>query len=184
MLFRSRNLGVHAIIHAEISWLTAQGFSARRDRVLVMAAGIAPDVDALSLLGGTEAYSRYHHVLFHGYAGALITAALCAAFARKRLAVAALALVAFHLHLLCDLAGSGPGWGLSYFWPTSSQEWFWTGQWGLASWQNSIIGMSVTVATLACALVFRRTFVEVFSLRADAKVVEALRLRFLKKKSA
>lgn len=175
---------MHAIIHAELSWLSAQGFAARRDRVLIMVAGIAPDVDALSLLGGQEAYGRYHHVLCHGYVGALVTAAACAAFAKKKLAVAAFALLAFHVHLLCDLAGSGPGWGLSYFWPTDMKEWFWTGQWDLGSWQNSVIGMAVTTACLACALVFRRTFVEVFSLRADAKVVEALRLRFLKEKSA
>jgi hypothetical protein len=169
---------VNPIVHAELSWLLAQGLPERRDRVLITAAGLAPDLDGLSLLGGVEAYGRYHHLLFHGAAGAVVTAAACAAFARSRRPVAALALVAFHLHLLSDLAGSGPGWPLYYSWPFSRAEWFWSGQWDLASWQNSVIGMAATALCLLTALVFRRTAVEVLSLRADAAVTAALRRRF------
>ncbi|QRN96060.1 metal-dependent hydrolase [Archangium violaceum] len=170
---------MNPIVHAELSWLMTQRLEARRDRVLVVCAGLAPDLDGLSLLGGVEMYSTYHHLLFHGYVGALLTALVCAMLARQRLRVAALALLAFHLHLLCDLAGSGPGWPIWYFWPTSRTEWFWEGQWDLASWQNSLIGMTVTTLCLACALRYRRTVVEVFSTRWDAEVVRALRARFL-----
>lgn len=169
---------MNPIVHAELSWLLAQGLPDRRDRVLVTVAGLAPDLDGLSLLGGVDAYGRYHHLLFHGALGAAVTAAACAAFARKRGAVAALAVVAFHLHLLCDLAGSGPGWPLWYYWPFDRTEWFWSGQWDLASWQNSLIGMAVTALCLLSALVLRRTAVELFSLRADAAVTAALRRRF------
>jgi hypothetical protein len=59
------------------------------------------------------------------------------------------------------------------------REWFWDGQWDLASWQNSLIGLAATLACLACALRFRRTFVEVFSTRWDAEVTRTLRRRFL-----
>lgn len=167
------------IVHAELSWLMSQVLRERRDRILVMCAGLAPDVDGLTLLAGEEWYVRYHHVLFHGYVGALITTAVCVAMARQRALVAVLALGAFHLHLLCDLAGSGPGWPIHYFWPTSMREWFWAGQWNLASWQNSVIGLVVTLACLACALRWRRTFVEVLSPRWDAVVTQTLRKRFL-----
>ena len=169
---------MNPIVHAELSWLLAQGLPSRRDRALVTIAGLAPDVDGLSLLGGVDAYARWHHLLFHGALGAAVTAAACAAFARRRGAVAALALVAFHLHLLCDLVGSGPGWPLWYRWPFDRTEWFWDGQWDLASWQNTAIGLAATLLCLLSALLFRRTAVELFSLRGDAAVTAAVRRRF------
>jgi inner membrane protein len=58
---------VSPLVHAELSWLLAQGLRTRRDRILVTCAGLAPDLDGLPLLAGVEAYARYHHVLFHGY---------------------------------------------------------------------------------------------------------------------
>jgi inner membrane protein len=167
------------LVHAEFSWLLAQGLRERRDRLLVVCAGLAPDLDGLTLLGGSELYARYHHVLFHGYVGALLTALVCAALARQRVGVGALSLLAFHLHLGCDLVGSGPGWPIWYFWPTSNVEWFWKGQWDLASWQNSLIGLTVTLACLACALRWRRTPVELVSPRWDGEVTRTLRRRFL-----
>ncbi|XXF79030.1 metal-dependent hydrolase [Myxococcaceae bacterium GXIMD 01537] len=167
------------LVHAELSWLMTQRLSTRRDRILVTCAGLAPDLDGLSLLGGTEWYVRYHHVLFHGYVGALLTTAVVAMLARERAWTAVLALLAFHMHLLCDLAGSGPGWPIAYFWPTSHHEWFWSGQWNLASWQNAVIGLAVTLASLACALRWRRTPVELVSPRWDLEVTRTLRRRFL-----
>ncbi|HYO73377.1 MAG TPA: metal-dependent hydrolase [Archangium sp.] len=170
---------MNPIVHAELSWLMTQRLEARRDRVLVVCAGLAPDLDGLTILGGGELYARYHHLIFHGYVGALVTAGVCVALARQRLQVGLLALLAFHLHLLCDLAGSGPGWPIWYFWPTSLREWFWDGQWDLASWQNSVIGLAATLVCLACALRYRRTAVELLSTRWDAEVVRTLRARFL-----
>lgn len=170
---------MNPIVHAELSWLMAQGLSDRRDRLLVTLAGVAPDLDGLSLLGGEDLYGAWHHVLFHGYLGAAIVTGACAAFARRRGQVALLALLAFHLHLLCDLAGSGPGWPIYYFWPTSRHEWFWGGQWDLASWQNTVIGLGATLLGLACALRWRRTPVELLSPRWDTQVTRTLRQRFL-----
>jgi hypothetical protein len=169
---------MNPIVHAELAWLCSQKLARRRDRILVTVAGIAPDLDGLTILGGLEAYASYHHLLFHGFPGALLTAACCALLARQKWQVTLLALFAFHLHLLCDLAGSGPGWPIYYFWPVNRHEWFWDGQWDLASWQNSTIGLVATLACLACALVFRRTVVELFSLKGDAAVTAALRARF------
>jgi len=169
---------VNPIVHGELSWLLAQALPDRRDRLIVTCAGLAPDLDALSLLGGREWYGTYHHVISHGYVGAIVVTAACAALGKKRLAVALLAAMAFHLHLLCDLAGSGPGWPLLYFWPTSRHEWFWSGQWNLASWQNSLIALVASVACLATAFPFKRTVVEIFAPRFDREVVKALYLRF------
>lgn len=171
---------MNPIVHAEISWLTGQRLAARRDRLLVTLAGLSPDLDGLSLLAGEDAYSRWHHVLTHGFVSAFACAAVCAAFAQQKRLVALLAFAAFHLHLLCDFVGSGPGWGLHYLWPFREDEWLWAGQWNLASWQNSVIGLAVTLAVLGCAVPFGRTIVELFSLKADAKVVAAVRARVRK----
>lgn len=167
------------IVHLELAWLAAAPLAARRDRLLVALAGVAPDLDGLSVLAGEQAYGNYHHLLFHNYLGALLTAAVCAAVARSRGRVVLLALFAFHLHIACDLIGSGPGWPLWYFWPTGHTAWSWAGQWELASWQNGLVALGATLACLACALPLGRTVTELVSLRADARVVAALRARFL-----
>jgi hypothetical protein len=171
---------MNPIVHGQIGWLAAQGLETRRDRTLIVLAGLAPDVDGLTLLAGYDAYETYHHVIFHGYVGALITAAICVAFARQKLAVGLLALLSFHLHLICDLMGSGPAWPILYFWPTSKTAYGWSGGWELASWQNGVIGLFTSLACLACALRWRRTVVEVFSTTMDGHVVTTLRRRFLR----
>jgi inner membrane protein len=173
---------VNPIVHGEVSWLIAQGLTARRDRLLVVAAGLAPDLDGLSLLAGQEAYGKYHHLIFHGYVGALITMAVCTITARNRGWAALLSLAAFHCHLLCDLAGSGREWPIYYFWPTNLTTWGWSHGWELVSWQNTVIGFLVMMACLGTAVRWRRTFVEVFSTRADAVVVATVRARLLRSK--
>lgn len=169
---------MNPIVHAELSWLAGVRLTERRDRVLVTLAGVVPDVDGLSLAWGVEAYARWHHVLTHGLVAAVVVAVLFGALARRRIVVGALSFAAFHLHLLCDLAGSGPGWPITYLAPFSRAETMWSGQWNLASWQNSVIGLAATLVVLACALPFGRTIVELFSVKADLKVVATLRGRF------
>jgi len=44
-----------------------------RDRRLVAWAGVAADLDGLSILASPDVYGRWHHVLTHGlFAGLLI----------------------------------------------------------------------------------------------------------------
>jgi hypothetical protein len=166
------------IVHAELSWLAAWRLQHRRDRILVVIAGVAPDLDGLPVLVSHAAYEEYHHVLFHSIFGALLTAIMCGAAARSRWVTAAFAFGAFHLHLLCDLAGSGVEWPFAYFWPVSHRFYGWSGAWDLASWQNEVFGAAVTLAAFGGALIWNRTFVEVFSSRADAEVTSAIRRRF------
>ena len=165
-------------MHGELAWLAAQKLKDRRDRLLVTLGGVLPDLDGLTLLAGEDAYGKWHHVLTHGALSAVIIAGVLTVFARQRLAVFGLSLATFHLHLLCDLAGSGPGWPIFYLWPFSSAELMWSGQWDLASWQNSLIGLAATLGVLACAMPLGRTMLELFSLQLDAKVVATLRARF------
>lgn len=175
---------MNPIVHAELSWLGAQKLASRRDRLLVTLGGVLPDLDGLTLLAGEDLYGQWHHVLTHGFLSAVVISGALALFATRRLAVFLLAFGAFHLHLFCDLLGSGPGWPIFYFWPLNRTQWFWDGQWDLASWQNTLVGLAATLAVLACAVPFNRTAVELFSLKTDAKVVEAIRRRFGKAPAA
>jgi len=166
---------VNPLVHGELSWLAAQKLNDRRDRLLVTVGGVIPDLDGLSLLGGVDAYARWHHVLTHGALSAVLLCGVVTFFARNKLAVFLLGLAAFHLHLVCDLLGSGPGWPLYYLWPFSRAETYWSGQWDLASWQNTLIGLVTTLLVLACAKPFGRTIVELFSVKYDADVVKVVR---------
>jgi hypothetical protein len=169
---------VNPIVHGEIAWLCAQGLQERRDRILVTLAGLAPDLDGVTLLAGHDAFGYYHHRLGHGILAAAIVGLCLTAWSRQRLKTLAAGLIAFHLHVLCDLVGDGAHWGIFYWWPLSDREWFWEGAWSFVSWQNSLIGLSATLGCLATAFVWKRTIVEVFSTGWDGAVVGALWQRF------
>ncbi len=170
---------MNPLVHAELSWLLAHRLENRRQRALVTLAGVLPDLDGLTLLAGEDAYGRWHHVLTHsGFSAVLICGGLALLARERRARVFGFSVLAFHLHLVCDLLGSGPGWPISYLQPFSPVELMWQGQWNLASWQNSLIGLAATLGALACALTVSRTPVELFSLRADTAVVNTLKKRF------
>lgn len=167
-------------VHAELAWLAAQRLPARRDRMLIALAGVAPDLDGLGIVlapwDGGAAYGTWHHLLGHSIFAALACATVCVAFARDRLRVAALALLAFHLHLGCDLLGSGREWPIAYLWP-AAELWIdppaWA--WALSSWQNSLIGLVATAACLWTARPLGRTVLELASPRIDAVAVAMVR---------
>ena len=178
--------------HFFLGWLVANGAAiSRRDRALVTAASIVPDLDGLGLVvdlisGDTSHgyywFTRFHHVVGHNALfGLALTAAVFAA-AKRKWTTALLCLVGFHVHLLGDLVGSkGPEdsyWTIPYLWPFSYREWVWQGQWLLNAWPNVLI-TAVAIA-LTGYLAWRRGFspVGLFSPRADRAVVGALRGRF------
>src|SRR5438132_1297494 len=120
------------ITHFLASWIIAAKTTDNpRDARLVTLAGVIPDVDGLGLVGDIALghkemylYQQYHHVLTHGLPAALAFSVLFACFGKSRWRVFFLSLLTFHLHLLCDLAGSrGPTpddlWPIFYFGPIS-----------------------------------------------------------------
>jgi inner membrane protein len=171
--------GLHPPTHLVASWLVGHRLPVRRDRVLVAWAGMAPDLDGLMLLAGVEMYGRWHHVLTHGLVFAVLTSAGCALFASARWRVALLAFVAFHLHVVCDLLGSGVEWTISYFYPLSDWQLATPYGWPLDSWQNYAVTAVLLVACAAVGLRRGYSVTEAFlTARADREVVAALRLRF------
>ena len=166
------------IIHGCVGWLIGHRRQRRRDRIALTVAAVAPDLDGVGLLVSEELYVEWHHRLAHGAIFAVVTAVFVGAVCRSRRA-AALAVLAFHSHVVMDLVGSGPGWPILYWYPFDHTEWLPSWQWDLASWQNSLFGLATVLLCLGMALRVRRTPVELFSPRADSRVVATLRHRFL-----
>lgn len=162
--------------HLAISWLIGQHLRERRDRRLVTWAGVLPDLDALSLLGGAAAFSEYHHLLTHGLVAGVIISVLATVCAREQLKVLLLSLVTFHVHLICDWLGSGRDWPIVYFYPFSRREYYTPYGWPLASFQNVGVWLAAVALAVYVGIATGRTFVEAFlPARADAAVVKALR---------
>jgi len=180
------------LTHLLASWvIAAKTTDNPRDCRLVALAGILPDADGLGLaedlanaaLGGkpTHFYGQYHHYWLHGIFGAVVIAFLLACFAKQRWRVALLALIVFHLHLLCDFVGSrGPSpedlWPIFYLGPYDKDPlWVWKGQWRLDGWQNKIVFFTLFAWSLQLAVTRGHSVVGVFNRRADAVFVGVLR---------
>ncbi len=158
----------------------AHGLPEQRDRRLVTWAGVAPDLDGLTLLAGIEAYGQWHHVLSHGMLTAVLVAVFLTFLARDRLKVMLLSFTTFHLHLVCDLLGSGVQWPIQYFWPFSHTFYYTPYGWELDSWHNITITILAIGVAIRLAVVSGRSFGEAFlPAGMDEAVVETLRRRFL-----
>lgn len=185
---------MHVVTHLLAGWTLAdEARLAGRDRALVTWASVAPDVDgagmlvdfANRMLGRPDMalYETYHHAAGHCLAAAMVYAVIAWLIAARKLGVAVLAFVSFHLHLVFDVLGSRGSspidiWTIPYLFPSHAWTWSWSGQWPLTSWQNT----TITMVLLAYALVqaVRRGYspLILFSARTDARFVEVLRQRW------
>jgi hypothetical protein len=178
--------------HFFMSWIiAAKTTDNRRDCGLVTLAGVLPDLDGLGIIPDaitrafgyreTVCYEHYHHFLLHGLCGGVLFAFLMAGFARHRWRVLWLSLLVFHLHLLCDPAGSrGPDpddlWPIFYDGPFNKNwMWIWKGQWRLDSWFNEILSVVLLVWALRISVRQGWSFVTMFNRRWDEKFVGVLR---------
>lgn len=186
---------MNPITHALSGWVLAQGVPRleHRDRAIVVASVIAPDVDGFGMLPELLTrhsrepllwWTEYHHLLAHNLLFAIVagTAAAVLASARNRVRVALVAFAGVHLHLFEDVIGSrGPDgyqWPIPYLYPFSNAvSLTWDGQWFLNAWQNIVITIVLLVATFALAWWRGYSPVGLFSRRADEAFVAALRRR-------
>jgi inner membrane protein len=184
---------VHIVTHLLAGWaLAEQTKLERRDRAIVAWASVAPDLDGFGLpidwatraMGdGTALYETYHHVAGHGLPAATVFTLACLPFLKRKPLAAVVVFVSFHVHLLFDLGGSGGGtpgdiWPLHYWWPFSDALVAWGGQWPLTSWQNTTLTVALMLYGLYRAARYGASPLGLFSPRADAALVQALRNRF------
>jgi hypothetical protein len=171
---------MHVQTHILSGWCIGNYLSlTARQRLLCMIAASIPDLDGLSILGGQNAYWDYHHRLCHNLPFGVLACVVLALFSHRRLFMCVIYLTLFHLHLVMDYFGSGPGWGIYYFWPFSS----WVADnrhvsWEFYSWQNITIAAVLVSWTILIAVRQGRTPLEALMPRLDRQLVDWLRRRF------
>ncbi|MCX6954691.1 MAG: metal-dependent hydrolase [Verrucomicrobia bacterium] len=166
---------MHLATHVLAGWCLGNLLRlGKKERTWCIAASVLPDVDGLGLLAGVRAYQTYHHVLAHNLTLGLVATVGFARLARCSLKGAATFFALFHLHLVMDLFGSGPGWGIAYLWPWSDQMVYSAHAWSFLSWQNGVAFLGFAGWTVAIARACRRTPLECFAPRFDRQVVNLL----------
>ena len=139
----------------------------------MLAASLA-DLDGLSILAGQEAYWDYHHTLGHNLPFGLVLCTVLASLSTRRVLALCVYLALFHLHLLLDYYGSGPGWGIPYLWPFDSHQWVRRDAWPFYSWQNITTAFILIAWTLWIARRQRRTPLEALMPRLDRQLVDLI----------
>lgn len=166
---------MHLLTHFLAGWSVAN--LARvppKERAVCMGVSLLPDLDGLSLLGGVEAYQNYHHLVAHNITvGAVAVAALTWLFGSS-VKAAVTYLLLFHLHLLMDIFGSGPGWGIAYFWPWDGASIVSKHAWSFSGWQNYVTLLVLIGWALFIAVRHRRTPLEYIAPRLDRGVLKAI----------
>jgi hypothetical protein len=171
---------MHVQTHIMSGWCVGNLFRLTpRQRLMCMIAASIADLDGLGILAGQEAYLKYHHVVGHNLLFGLIACIVLALLSRARLGVFALYLALFHLHLVMDFFGSGPGWPIYYLWPYSkwtpdNRHW----SWEFYSWQNITAAFALLAWTILIAVYAGRTPLEVPMPRLDRQLVQWFRARF------
>ena len=194
---------MNPVTHFLISWNVAGlcDFK-KRDAVLVTTGGIIADLDgfgaivdllssisnnalskSVDFLSASPLYAKYHHILCHNLTFCTICLIFVVIMAHRKLLTAALFALTFHLHLLCDILGSGGGdgyrWPIPYLYPFSmTPQLEWSGQWELASWQNAAITLLFIGSTFFLVRKKGHSPIGWISQKADKAFVETLRNRF------
>ena len=142
---------LHVLTHAGLGWLVAHlARVPRRDRWLIVLAGLVLDLDGVGIVWSEPAYLAMHRAAGHSLAFAVVIVALTMTFAAVPWVTGALAAVSFHLHLLLDVVGTG-GMPIRYFWPVSDWQLSFRDHWTLASWPNAVVTAVTLGAVLAIA---------------------------------
>jgi len=163
-----------------------------RDRAAVALAGVAPDLDGLGAVVEIATrnsdkpllwFSEYHHVLGHNIGASFVAVALAFLMARRRFLTAALAGVAFYLHLLGDIVGGrgpdGYDWPIPFLLPFSdSWQLAWSGQWALNAWPNFLITGLALSFMFYFAWKHGSSPIGIVSSKGNAVFVRTLRDRF------
>jgi len=165
-------------IHIMSGWCVASFFVLTpRERFFCMAAASLEDLDGLGAVMGTDsdAYQDYHHLLCHNLTFILVVAVCLTIFSRHRIKALLLYIALGHLHLLLDYFGSGPGWGIAYWYPFSRHPYRTNLAWNFFSWQNMTTAGLLLAWTIAIAIRQKRTPVELITPDLDRRLTGSVK---------
>jgi len=140
-----------------------------------MVAATVPDLDGLGIVISERYYAWYHHVLGHNLTFAVIVSFILTIFSTHRLRAFLAYFALFHLHLLMDYYGSGPEWGISYWWPWRHGPGYWwmnPHPWEFYSWQNILAASLFLLWTVWIARRKQRTPLEYLMPNLDRQLVQ------------
>lgn len=165
---------MHIQTHVMSGWCVADLFDlTAKERLFAMVAASVADLDGLGIVISSDHYVAYHHVLGHNLLFGVLVSSLLTAFSTRRAKRFCLFLALFHLHLVLDYFGSGPGWGIFYLWPFSRLEIINPNAWDFFSWQNICAAGTFLLWTIAIIFKSKRTPLEVIMPSLDTKIVHA-----------
>ncbi|MBF0227596.1 MAG: metal-dependent hydrolase [Desulfobacterales bacterium] len=183
---------MNPITHFLVGWTVANADNSNtKDRIIVAVSCVIPDIDGLGIIAEKLTFNwehpllwwtKYHHLLCHNIGFGLIIFFTALVFS-KRMFIAILSFISFHLHLLGDIIGSrGPDgeiWTVPYFLPFSDRFHIsWQGQWELNAWQNIFITIALLIVMFFLAWKKEFSPLEIVSKSADQLFVQTLRSRF------
>jgi membrane-bound metal-dependent hydrolase YbcI (DUF457 family) len=164
---------MHLEPHFALGWTLGNiGCADRELRKWCVIGAILPDLDAVPYVFGVEAYARWHHTFGHN----VFLWALFAAYVTYRcrsLRAFVLSFLAFGSHLLTDAKLSG--WDLYLFWPLSREGFQFQTSVGLGAPINTYLVYYSFVGVILLALIYRRTPIELFSVKLDQFLISAFR---------
>jgi inner membrane protein len=170
---------MHIQTHILSGWCVGNLFRfTPRERAFCMFAASLQDLDGLGILVSQELYWDYHHKIGHCLVTGIVLSVVLTIFSAHRLKALAVYLGLFHLHLVLDYFGSGPGWPLYYFWPISDYEIVNDDAWPFFSWQNISAAFAMVFWTLWIAISKQRTPLETFMPKLDRKFTSWLARKF------
>ena len=148
----------------------------RQLRTYCAIGAIVPDIDALPIVFGAEAYGRYHHTFGHNI---FLWAAFVAwvTWHQRTQQAFWLSTAAFGSHLLAD--GWLSGWYLAPFWPLSQWDFLLPGWVGLEAPLNTALVYLSLLAIPVLAYFYRRTPVEIVSPKFDRILVSLFEKKHL-----
>jgi hypothetical protein len=166
---------MHIPTHILSGWCIGNCFGfTPRERLLCMIAASIADIDGLGFFFSEEVYWRLHHSLGHNVFFGVMAALAMAVWSKRWATAFAVYVGLFHLHLLMDYFGSGPGWLIHYLWPLSEAGWKTHLVWNLFSWQNLMAAGILLAWTGVIAYVARRTPLELIAPRLDRRCCDFL----------
>jgi hypothetical protein len=168
---------MHIPTHILSGWCVANLLPlTAKQRLACMVAATAADLDGISYALGETAYWDYHHAAGHNVFAAVVVAGVLAILTPPRRGLAFAAYVGlFHLHLVLDYFGSGPGWPIHYLWPVSRFSFRNPYAWPFFSWQNIATATALIAWAVWIAARVGRTPVELITPRLDGEFVAAVR---------
>jgi hypothetical protein len=168
--------------HIILGW-TIGVAAPRNDRLLrncCLLASIAPDVDAIAWLAGTDAFLRWHRTIGHNVFMGLAICALTVWLHRKRpgrrMALAgSLAALCFGLHLLTDAYFTR--YDVYLWWPVSDEGYIIPGGYWLGAPINMVFFYASFALVVPLAIWRKMTPIDAISPRLDRLIVNMFRRR-------